>query len=178
MSWSWTASKKENASLTKNNEEQHKVLKEKVEQIKNQQDTTERTQALEKETTTLKSVTHELQKKLSEKMKEQSEVRSKQRMHFAMVDACLNNMIQEKETPELLKSSLNLLKRCSQQFLDEDTEKEKPPKKIAKLECPKTKNRTPHIKDEPKQEYMELVENVQMKKEEDDEVGSTSEDLV
>ena len=107
-------------------------------------------------------------------MKEKSEMRSKQRMHFAMVDAGLDNIIQETETPESVKSSLKVLKRCSRQFLDEDTEIEEPPKKIAKIESTpsKTEAEKPCIKYEPKQEYMEQVEDIQMKIEKEEIEGS------
>ena len=81
-------------------------------------------------------------------------------------------MIQEKETPELLKSSLNLLKRCSQQFLDEETEEPEPPKKIAKIESTPSKTKKPCIKDEPKQEYMEQVGKNQVKIEEEEIEGN------
>ena len=93
-------------------------------------------------------------------------------MHFAMVDAGLDNIIQETETPESVKSSLNLLKRCSQQFLNEDTENEEPPKKIAKIEITPSKTEKPCIKYEPKQEYMEQVEDIQMKVEKEEIEGN------
>ena len=180
----------QNASLKKDIEEQHKVLKEKTEQItvletcaeklrneksvlqKYQQNITTRTQTLEREKTTLKSDRNELQEKVSEAMKEKSQMRSKQRMHFAMVDAGLDNIIQETETPESVKSSLKVLKRCSQQFLNEDAEIEEPPKKIAKIESTPLKTETPCIKNDPKQEYMEQVEDIQMKVEKEEIEGN------
>ena len=139
---------------------------------KNQQNITTRTQTLEREKTTLKSDRNELQEKLSEEMKEKSQMRSKQRMHFAMVDAGLDNIIQETETPESVKSSLKMLKRCSQQFLNEDAKNEEPPKKIAKIESTPSKTEKPCIKDEPKQEYMEQVEDIQMKIEKEEIEGN------
>ena len=180
----------QNELLTKNNEEQQKLLKEKTEQItvletcaeklrneksglqKYQQGITTQTQTLEREKSILKSDRNELQEKLSEAMKEKSQMRSKQRMHFAMVDAGLDNIIQETETPEWVKSSLKVLKRCSQQFLDENAEIEEPPKKIAKIESTPSKTEKLCIKDEPKQEYMEQVEDIKMKIEKEEIKGN------
>ena len=67
-------------------------------------------------------------------MKEKRQMKSKQGMHFAMVDACISNIIKEKETPRSVISSLNLVKRCSQQFIDDDIGKEEPKKKKMKQE--------------------------------------------
>ena len=114
----------------------------------------------------MKSEKQELEKKLFEKTKEEKEMKSKQRMHFAMVDACISNMIKEKETPQSLISSLNLLKRCSQQFSDEDIEKEEPLKKRMKKD-----NKEMPKKQEIKEEYLEQCDDVFIKKKEEEEEG-------
>merc|ERR550532_1561753 len=95
-------------------------------------------------------------------------MKSKQRMHLAMVDTFISNMIKEKETPRSLISSLNLLKRCSQQFIDEDTEKEEPSKKRMKKEYSE-KPRKQRLKQEIKEEYFEQSDDVHVKNEEDEE---------
>ena len=127
-------------------------------------DENERMKALERETKRMKSEKQELKKELFEKTKGEKEMKSKQRMHFAMVDACISNMIKEKETPQSLITSLNLLKRCSQQFIDEDIEKEEPLKKRMKKEYEAKPK-----KQEIKEEYFELCDDVLVKNEEEEE---------
>ena len=86
-----------------------------------------------------------------------------------MVDACISNMIKEKETPQSLITSLNLLKRCSQQFIDEDIEKEEPLKKRMKKDY-KEKPK----KQEIKEEYFEQCDDVPVKNEKEEEEEATS----
>jgi len=131
---------------------------------------------LEKEIKSVKSEKEELKKKLFEKRKEEKEMKSKQRMHFAMVDAFISNMIKEKETPRSLISSLNLLKRCSQQFIDEDTEKEEPLKKRMKKEHSESPTKQ-RLKQEVKEEYFEQSDDI-LVNEEEEEVHSPTEDPI
>jgi len=149
------------------------ILEKRVDKLENEEmasaqncrcEENERVKALEKETARMKSEREELKKKLFEKTKEEKQFKSKQRMHFAMVDACISNMIKEKETPQSLISSLNLLKRCSQQFIEEDSEKEEPLKKRMKKESSEEPE-----KQEIKEEYFEQFDDVLVKNEEEEE---------
>ena len=85
-----------------------------------------------------------------------------------MVDACISNMIKEKETPRSLISSLNLLKRCSRQFIEEDVEKEEPSKKRIKKEHSEKPGKQ-NLKQEIKEEYFEQSDDVFVKNEEEEE---------
>ena len=178
--------KNQNKFQAEDNERHLKILEEKIERItfletrserlenekvvsqKGRRDANERVKALEKETKSIESEKQELKKKLFEKKNEEREMKSKQRMHFAMVDACISNIIKEKETPRSLISSLNLLKRCSQQFIDEDVEKEEPSKKRMKKEHLE-KPRKANPKQEIKEEYFEQTDEVLVKTEEEEE---------
>ena len=95
-------------------------------------------------------------------------MKSKQGMHFAMVDACISNIIKEKETPQSVICSLNLVKRCSQQFIDKDIEKEEPVKKRMKQEHSEKLGKL-KVKQEIKEEYIEQTDDVLIKNEAEEE---------
>ena len=167
-----TEDKERHLKLLEEKTERITILEKSAEKLENEKEVSqkcrreenERVKVLEKEMKSVKSEKEELKKKLFEKRKEEKEMKSKQRMHFAMVDAFISNMIKEKETPRSLISSLNLLKRCSQQFIDEDTEKEEPLKK--------------RMKKEVKEEYFEQSDHVLVKNEEEEEVQSPTEEPI
>ena len=174
-----TEDNKRHLKLLEAKTERIKILEKSAEKLEDEKvacrrEENERVKALEKETKSVKSEKEELKKKLSEKTKEEKQMKSKQRMHFAMVDAFISNMIKEKETPQSTICSLNLLKRCSQQFIDEDTEKEEPSKKKMKKEYSE-KPRKQRLKQEIKEEYFEQSGDVRIKNEEDKEAEAEEE---
>ena len=144
-----------------------KLENEKVVSQKHLSNSIERVRTLKKQTETMKSEKQELKKKLSEKMKEEGQMKSKQRMHCAMMDAFITNIIKEDETPRSVIYSLNLLKRCSWQFVDEETEPLKKRMKQEQEYAEKPGNE--NLKEEIKGEYIEHVDDILIKEEKEDE---------
>ena len=154
-------------------EGRNQVLTTENEHLKNQntflvEDKEKYLKMFEEKTKRMKSEKQELKKKLLEKTKEKRQMKSKQGMHFAMVDACISNIIKEKETPKSVICSLNLVKRCSKQFIDEDIEKEEPLKKRMKQESSEKLGKQ-NLKQEIKEEYFEQTDDVLVKNEAEEE---------